>query len=306
MNFTVNRGVTTMELIEVITSKENLNRAYKKVVENKGAGGIDKMTVDELGDYIRENKESIVNSLRNRTYMPKPVRRVYIPKSNGKKRPLGIPTVLDRTIQQAIAQPISEIYEEVFSEYSYGFRPNRSCHDAIKQALEYLNDGNEWVIDIDIEQLFDKVNHDKLIQILREQVNDSTTLNLIRKYLRAGVMENVLEKATKTGVPQGVPLSVILSNIYLDKLDKELEQRGLRFTRYADDVLIFTRSEMSANRVMKSITDWLERKLFLRVNASSRMNVVNFSISKELLETKIKDSAGLLNPLSYYLSDVGI
>ena len=434
-----------MELIEVITSKENLNRAYKKVVENKGAGGIDEMTVAELGDYIRENKESIVNSLRNRTYMPKPVRRVYIPKSNGKKRPLGIPTVLDRTIQQAIAQPISEIYEEVFSEYSYGFRPNRSCHDAIKQALEYLNDGSEWVIDIDIEQFFDKVNHDKLIQILREQVNDSTTLNLIRKYLRAGVMENGLEKATKTGVPQGGPLSVILSNIYLDKLDKELEQRGLRFTRYADDVLIFTRSEMSANRVMKSITDWLERKLFLRVNATktkvvrptrskylgftflkhggewkvkptnekkkalkeklseylkrnkavarpladtvkrvneimrgwinyfrigmmkqymdefgqwlrhkirvivlkqwktpktiyrnlsylnkkykngfseeeiykvansrlgwyrrSGMNVVNFIISKELLETKIKDSAGLLNPLSYYLSDVGI
>ena len=445
MNFTVNRGVTTMELIEVITSKENLNRAYKKVVENKGAGGIDEMTVAELGDYIRENKESIVNSLRNRTYMPKPVRRVYIPKSNGKKRPLGIPTVLDRTIQQAIAQPISEIYEEVFSKYSYGFRPNRSCHDAIKQALEYLNDGSEWVIDIDIEQFFDKVNHDKLIQILREQVNDSTTLNLIRKYLRAGVMENGLEKATKTGVPQGGPLSVILSNIYLDKLDKELEQRGLRFTRYADDVLIFTRSEISAKRVMKSITDWLERKLFLRVNATktkvvrptrskylgftflkhggewkvkptnekkkalkeklseylkrnkavarplavtvkrvneivrgwinyfrigmmkqymdefgqwlrhkirvivlkqwktpktihrnlsylnkkykngfnqeeifkvansrlgwyrrSGMNVVNFIISKELLETKIKDSAGLLNPLSYYLSDVGI
>ena len=439
------RGVTTMELIEVITTKENLNRAYKKVVENKGAAGIDEMTVKELGDYIRENKDNIINSLRNRTYMPKPVRRVYIPKSNGKKRPLGIPTVLDRTIQQAIAQPISEIYESVFSEYSYGFRPGRSCHDAIKQALEYLNDNYEWVIDIDIEQFFDKVNHDKLIQILREQVNDSTTLNLIRKYLRAGVMENGLEKATKTGVPQGGPLSVVLSNIYLDKLDKELEQRGLRFTRYADDVLIFTKSEMAANRVMKSVSDWLERKLFLKVNATktkvvrptrskylgftflknggewkvkptnekkkalkaklseylkrnkavarplavtvkrvneivrgwinyfrigmmkqfmeefgqwlrhkirvvvikqwktpktiyrnlsylnrkykngfsrediykvansrlgwykrSGMNVVNFIISKELLETKIKDSAGLLNPLSYYLKDVGI
>ena len=445
MNFTVNRGVTTMKLIEEITSRENLNRAYKKVVKNKGASGIDEMTVKELGDYIRENKDSIVNSLRNRTYMPKPVRRVYIPKSNGKKRPLGIPTVLDRTIQQAIAQPISDIYEKVFSEYSYGFRPGRSCHDAIKQALEYLNDGCEWVIDIDIEQFFDKVNHDKLIQILREQINDSTTLNLIRKYLRAGVMENGLEKATKTGVPQGGPLSVILSNIYLDKLDKELEQRGLRFTRYADDVLIFTKSEMAANRVMKSISNWLERKLFLRVNANktkvvrptrskylgftflknggewkvkptsekkkalkekvteclkrnkaiarplavtikrvneivrgwinyfrigmmkqymkefgqwlrhkvrvivikqwktpktiyrnlsylnrkykngfshediykvansrlgwyrrSGMNVVNFIISKELLETKIKDSAGLLNPLTYYLSNVGI
>ena len=434
-----------MDLIEVIISKENLNRAYKKVVSNKGTSGIDEMTVKELGNYIREHKNEIISSLRNRTYMPKPVRRVYIPKSNGKKRPLGIPTVLDRTIQQAIAQPISDIYENIFSDYSYGFRPNRSCHDAIKQALIYLNQGNEWVIDIDIEQFFDKVNHDKLIQILREQVNDSTTLNLIRKYLRAGVMENGIEKATKTGVPQGGPLSVILSNIYLDKLDKELEERGLRFTRYADDVLIFTKSEKAANRVMNSITKWLEKKLFLKVNATktkvvkpirskylgftfikhggewkvrptnekkkalkdklceylkrnkaiarplavtikrvneilrgwinyfrigimknfmielgkwlrhkirvivikqwkrprtiyrnlmylnrkyrngfshddifkvansrlgwykrSSMNVVNFIISKELLETKIKDGVGLLNPLSYYLREVGI
>lgn len=221
-----------MELKEVILSKENLNRAYKKVVSNKGAGGVDKVEVEELGNYIRENKEKIMKSLENRTYMPKPVRRVYIPKANGKKRPLGIPTTLDRTIQQAIAQPLSDIYEEIFSEYSYGFRPGRSCHDAMKQALEYLNDGYEWVIDIDIERFFDKVNHDKLIQILREQVNDSWTLNLIRKYLKAGVMENGLEKATKTGVPQGGPLSVVCSNIYLDKVDKELEQRGLKFTRY--------------------------------------------------------------------------
>lgn len=155
-----------MELIEMITTKENQNRAYKKVIENKGAAGIDEMTVKELGDYIKENKDNIINSLRNRTYMPKPVRRVYILKSNGKKRPLGIPTVLDKTIQQAITQPISEIYENVFSEYSYGFRPGRSCHDAIKQSLEYLNDDYEWDIDIDIEQFFDRANYDKLIQIL--------------------------------------------------------------------------------------------------------------------------------------------
>ena len=276
-----------MDLIEVITSKENLNRAYKKVVSNKGASGIDEMTVKELENYIREHKDEIISSLRNRTYMPKPVRRVYIPKSNGKKRPLGIPTVLDRTIQQEIAQPISDIYENIFSDYSYGFRPNRSCHDAIKQALIYLNQGNEWVIDIDIEQFFDKVNHDKLIQILREQVNDSTTLNLIRKYLRAGVMEKGIEKATKTGVPQGGPLSVILSNIYLDKLDKELEERGLRFTRYADDVLIFTKSEKAANRVMNSITKWLEKKLFLKVNAT-KTKVVKPTRSKYLGFTFIK------------------
>ena len=279
-----------MELIEVILSKENLNRAYKKVTANKGSSGVDGVTTEELGDYIRENKDAIVTSIRDRTYMPKPVRRVYIPKDNGKQRPLGIPTALDRTIQQAIAQPITDIYEEIFSEYSYGFRPGRSCHDAIRQALCYLNDGYEWVVDIDIEQFFDKVNHDKLIQILREQVNDSTTLNLIRKYLKAGVMEKGLEKATITGVPQGGPLSVVCSNIYLDKLDKELEQRGLRFTRYADDVLIFTKSEMSANRVMKSICSWLERKLFLKVNAT-KTKVVRPTRSKYLGFTFLKNGS---------------
>ncbi len=208
---------------------------------------------------------------------------------------MGIPTALDRTIQQAIAQPISDIYEEIFSDYSYGFRAGRSCHDAIRQALEYLNDGYEWVVDIDIEQFFDRVNHDKLIQILREQVNDSTTLNLIRKYLKAGVMENGLEKATITGVPQGGPLSVVCSNVYLDKLDKELEHRGLRFTRYADDVLIFTKSEMAANRVMNSISDWLERKLFLKVNATKtkvvrpmRSKYLGFTFLKNGGEWKVK------------------
>ena len=284
-----------MDLMEVILTKENLNQAYKKVVANKGASGIDGITVEELGSYIRENQEAIINSIRNRTYFPKPVRRVYIPKDNGKKRPLGIPTALDRTIQQAVAQPISDIYETIFSEYSYGFRPNRSCHDAIKQGLEYLNSGYEWVIDLDIEQFFDKVNHDKLIQILREQVNDSRVLNLIRKYLRAGVMEKGIVKATKTGVPQGGPISVILSNVYLDKLDKELEQRGLHFVRYADDVLIFTKSEVAANRVMASISSWIERKLFLKVNATKskvvrpmRSKYLGFTFLKNGGEWKVK------------------
>jgi group II intron reverse transcriptase/maturase len=281
------RGVTTMELMEMILSQENLNLAYQKVKSNKGASGVDRISTEELGNYIRGNKENILSSLRNRKYIPKPVRRVYIPKANGKKRPLGIPTALDRLIQQAIAQPISDIYENIFSDYSYGFRPNRSCHDAIKQALEYLNSGYEWVIDIDIEQFFDKVNHDKLIQILREEVNESDVLNLIRKYLKAGVMEKGIVKATKTGVPQGGPLSVILSNIYLDKLDKELETRGLRFVRYADDLLIFTKSEMAANRVMQTVTKWIEKKLFLKVNAS-KSKVVRPKRSKYLGFTFLK------------------
>lgn len=299
-----------MELIDVITSKDNLNMAFKKVKANKGAGGVDGMEVEELDSYIRENKDDIIQSIRNRTYMPKPVRRVYIPKDDGKQRPLGIPTVLDRVIQQAIAQPIIEIYEEIFSDFSYGFRAERSCHDAIKQALEYLNEGYEWVIDIDIEQFFDKVNHDKLIQILREQVNDSTTLNLIRKYLKAGVMENGLEQATKTGVPQGGPLSVVLSNVYLDKLDKELEQRGLRFTRYADDAMVFTKSEMAANRVMKSITDWIERKLFLKVNATktkvvrpTRSKYLGFMFLKSGGEWKVKPTTEKKKKLKQKLSE---
>ena len=311
-NLIVERGVTAMDLMEVILTKENLNQAYKKVVANKGASGIDGVTVEELGSYIRENQETIINSLRKRTYFPKPVRRVYIPKANGKKRPLGIPTALDRTIQQAIAQPITDIYEKIFSEYSYGFRPNRSCHDAIRQALEYLNSGYEWVIDIDIEQFFDKVNHDKLIQILREQVNDSDVLNLIRKYLRAGVMEKGIIKASKTGVPQGGPISVILSNVYLDKLDKELEGRGLRFVRYADDVLIFTKSEKAANRVMASISSWIERKLFLKVNATKskvgrpmRTKYLGFTFLKNGGEWKVKPTnekkANLYQAIREYL-----
>ena len=257
-----------MELIEVILSKENLNRAYKKVVANKGASGVDGVTVEELGDYIRENREKIVTSLRNRTYIPKPVRRVYIPKDNGKKRPLGIPTALDRTIQQAIAQPISDIYEGIFSDYSYGFRAGRSCHDAIRQALEYLNDGYEWVVDIDIEQFFDKVNHDKLIQILREQVNDSTTLNLIRKYLKAGVMENGLEKATITGVPQGSVISPLLANIYLNTLDRLWEKYGLThgiLVRYADDTVIICKNKKSANHAL-NLLQYIMAKLDLKLH----------------------------------------
>lgn len=257
-----------MELIDKILSEQNFKAAIKSVKQNKGASGVDKMTVDDLEEYFSENGARIKASIKLKKYKPQPVRRVYIPKPNGKKRPLGIPTVSDRVIQQAVAQQLSIIYEPVFSEYSHGFRPNRSCHTAMKKALEYLNDGYEWIIDLDIEKYFDTVNHDKLISILREQVKNSETLHLIRSYLQAGVMEDGLVSPTEDGVPQGGPLSPILSNIYLDKFDKELESRGLHFIRYADDCNIFVKSEMAADRVMKSVVSWLERKLFLKVNVT--------------------------------------
>lgn len=286
-----------MKLIEKILSEENLNEAVKRVKTNKGACGIDKMPVGELEEYFRKHKEEIISSIMNMTYKPQPVRRVYIPKPNGKKRPLGIPTAVDRVVQQATAQVLSQIYDESFSDNSYGFRPKRNAHDAIDKVLNYLNEGCEWVIDLDIEKYFDTVNHDKLISILREKVNDKTTLHLIRSFLRAGVMENGLTSPTEIGVPQGGPLSPILSNVYLDKFDKELEERGLRFVRYADDCDIFVKSEMSANRVMKSVTSWLERKLFLKVSATktkvvrpTKSNFLGFTFWKDSIGWKCKPS----------------
>ena len=257
-----------MELIEQILSQSNLKEAICRVKINKGAPGVDKRTVDELDSYFKKHQAEIKDAIMKMKYRPQAVRRVYIPKANGKKRPLGIPTVVDRVIQQAIAQVLMKIYDPHFSEHSYGFRPGRSAHDAIEEVLEFLNVGYQWVIDLDIEKYFDTVNHDKLISILRERVNDKTTLHLIRAFLKAGVMEDGLVKPNKLGVPQGGPLSPILSNIYLDKMDKELEQRGLHFVRYADDCNIFVKSKKSANRVMKSISSWLERKLFLKVNTT--------------------------------------
>jgi group II intron reverse transcriptase/maturase len=257
-----------VELIDRILDDENIKAAIRAVQQNQGAPGIDRMPVGMLKTYFAEHGEEIKERIRAKKYQPQPVRRVYIPKANGKQRPLGIPTVVDRVIQQAVAQVLSRGYERYFSEYSHGFRANRSCHTAMEKVLEYLNEGCEWVVDLDIEKYFDTVNHDKLISILRERINDATTLHLIRSYLRAGVMEDGLFSATEEGVPQGGPLSPILSNVYLDKFDKELEARGLRFIRYADDCNIFVRSEMAANRVMASVTSWLERKLRLKVSAS--------------------------------------
>lgn len=257
-----------MELIEKILSEENLQKAIRKVKKNKGAPGVDKMTVQEVEEWFNQYKEELISKILNKQYKPMSVKRVYIPKPNGKQRPLGIPTVVDRVIQQAMLQVLSEIYEPIFSDHSYGFRLNRSAHMAMEEVLGYLNDGYEWIVDLDIEKFFDTVNHDKLISILRERVNDSRTLHLIRAYLQAGVLDKGLVRSSTIGTPQGGPISVILSNIYLDKFDKELESRNLRFARYADDCIIFVKSEMSANRVMKSVTSWLERKLFLKVSAT--------------------------------------
>ena len=280
-----------MELMEKILDEENIRKAIKAVKSNKGAPGIDKMPVEALDEFFAKNWENIKQALWNKEYKPKPVRRVYIPKANGKKRPLGIPTVTDRVIQQATAQVLMEVFDPYFSDFSYGFRPNRDCHKAVNKVLEYLNDGYEWVVDFDIEKYFDTVNHDRLISTLRERVKDDKTLHLIRTFLKAGVMEDGLNSPTVEGVPQGGPLSPILSNIYLDKLDKELESRGLHFVRYADDFDIFVKSEMAANRVMKSVSSWLERKLFLKVSAT-KTKVVRPSNSNFLGFTFWKSTEG--------------
>lgn len=257
---------TDMELLEEILTKENLNKAYKKVYQNKGTAGVDSVTVDEIAEYIKENKDRITDKIRKRKYKPQPVKRVQIPKENGKKRNLGIPTIMDRIIQQAIVQVISPIFEEQFSDNSYGFRPKRSAEQAVIKALEYLNDGYEWIVDIDLEKFFDTVNQDRLITIIGRTIKDGDVVSLIRKYLSAGVMENGVVKLTKVGMPQGGNLSPLLSNIMLNELDKELEARGLNFVRYADDCIILVRSEKAANRVLSSITKYIEKKLGLKVN----------------------------------------
>lgn len=257
---------TNMELLEKVLSKENLNKAYKQVYKNKGASGVDGVTTDELSAYIKEYKEEILWQIRNRKYKPQPVRRVYIPKENGKMRKLGIPSVIDRVLQQAIVQVLTPIYEEQFSNNSFGFRPNRSCEMAVIKVLEYFNDGYDWVVDIDLQSFFDEVNQDKLIGIIRRTVKDGNLVSLIRKFLQSGVMEKGVIQETKKGTPQGGNLSPLLSNIMLNELDKELEKRGLNFVRYADDCLIMVKSEKAANRVMESITTFITRKLGLVVN----------------------------------------
>lgn len=256
----------TNGLFERIIDRNNLNEAFKRVKANKGSHGVDGMKVDELLQYLKENGASLRQSLLEGKYKPNPVRRVEIPKSDGKKRPLGIPTAVDRVIQQAIAQVLSPIFEEKFSDNSYGFRPNRSAHQAILKCKEYMDKGYKWAVDIDLEKYFDTVNHDKLIGLVYKEVKDVRVIALIRKYLQAGVIEKGIFNTSQKGVPQGGNLSPLLSNIMLNELDKELENRGLHFCRYADDCNIYLKSKKSAFRVMASITKFIEVDLKLKVN----------------------------------------
>ena len=256
------------EMLERILSNENIERAYKKVYANKGAGGVDGVTTKELAEYMQENWGSIKEQIRTRTYKPQPVLRVEIPKPNGGVRKLGIPTVMDRVIEQAITQVITPMFEPSFHENSYGFRPNRRCEQAIVRLLELFNDGFVWVVDIDLEKFFDNVPQDMLMSYVGRVIHDGDTESLIRKYLKAGVMNQGEYEPTDVGTPQGGNLSPLLSNIMLNELDYELDHRHLNFVRYADDVVIVLKSKAAATRVMYSVTSWIERKLGLKVNAT--------------------------------------
>ena len=253
-------------LLEQILSPANLNAAYKRVKQNKGAGGIDEMEVESLKDYLIKEKEALIASILDGKYRPNPVRRVEIPKENGKKRQLGIPTVVDRVIQQAITQVLSPIYEKQFSKSSYGFRPKRSAHQALRQCQQYITEGYKYAVDMDLEKFFDTVNQSKLVEVLSRTIKDGRVISLIHRYLQAGVVVANKFEQTAVGVPQGGPLSPLLSNIMLNELDKELERRGHRFVRYADDLLILCKSKRAAARTMENLVPYIEKKLFLKVN----------------------------------------
>lgn len=262
-----NGNALTDETMNFIAYYGNMENAFKKVASNKGSAGVDGMKCEELVHYFHCNWQEICESLRNRTYEPTPVLRVEIPKDNGKMRSLGIPTVVDRGVQMAVAKVLERIYEPMFSDNSYGFRPGRSAHDALKKCLEYANDGYEWVVDIDLEKYFDTVPQSKLLEMVSRTIKDGSVISLIYKFMKAGVvMQDGVVTHSDVGIPQGGCLSPLLANIMLDECDKELERRGLRFVRYADDMMIFARSERSAKRIMESITRFIEGELKLNVN----------------------------------------
>ena len=257
----------TDSLMEQILHKDNLNKAYKKVKSNKGAEGVDGMSVDELLGFLKDNQKQLIQQIKEGKYKPNPVRRVEIPKeTKGEFRKLGVPTVVDRVFQQAITQVLSPIYEKQFSKNSFGFRPNRGAHNALKQCQTNVNDGYVYVVDMDLEKFFDTVCQSKLIEVLSRTIKDGRVISLIHKYLNAGVISRGRFEKTEVGMPQGGPLSPLLSNIMLNELDKELTHRGHRFVRYADDCMIFCKSKKSAERTLNNIVPYIEEKLFLKIN----------------------------------------
>src|SRR6201987_5733738 len=263
------RPANARRIMEDVCERANLKEALRQVRSNKGSAGVDRMTVDQLGDYLKQHWPAIREQLLNGTYEPKPVRRVEIPKPDGGGvHKLGIPTVLDRFVQQAVMQVLQRQWDPTFSQHSYGFRPERSAHQAVAQAQRYIVAGYRWVVDLDLEKFFDRVNHDKLVGQIAKRVEDKQLLKLIRAFLNAGVMENGLVSPSVEGTPQGGPLSPLLSNLVLDELDRELERRGHRFVRYADDCNIYVRSERAGQRVMESIRHFITYKLKLKVNES--------------------------------------
>ena len=272
----------TDNLMEQILHKDNLNKAYKKVKSNKGAGEVDGMSVDELLGFLRDNQKQLIQQIKDGKYKPNPVRRVEIPKeTKGEFKKLGVPTVVDRVFQQAITQVLSPIYEKQFSENSFGFRPNRGAHDALKQCQTNVNDGYVYVVDMDLEKFFDTVSQSKLIEVLSRTIKDGRVISLIHKYLNAGVISRGMFEKTAVGMPQGGPLSPLLSDIMLNEMDKELTRRGHRFVRYADDCMIFCKSRKSAERTLENIVPYIEGKLFLKVNRT-KTSVAHISKVKYL------------------------
>ncbi|MFD0698751.1 group II intron reverse transcriptase/maturase [Paenibacillus sp. GCM10027628] len=298
-------------MMEQLLSRENLLSALHRVEENKGSHGVDGMSVKTLRDHIKQNWQTIRESIENGTYEPSPVRRVEIPKPNGGTRLLGIPTVTDRFIQQAITQILTPLFDLEFSEYSYGFRPSRRGHDAVRKARTYMQEGYRIVVDLDLEKFFDRVNHDRLMAKLAERVTDKMLLKLIRKYLQSGVLINGLVKPTEEGAPQGGPLSPLLSNIVLDELDKELEKRNLRFVRYADDCNIYVKTWKAGKRVKESVTQFIEKKLKLKVNQTKsavdrpwKRKFLGFTFSWDKAEPKVKISKPSLQKVKARIREI--
>ena len=265
-------------LLEKVLDRDNLNRAYKRVKANKGASGVDGMSINEALVWLKENGDELLEKIRNGKYKPSPVRRVEIPKDNGGVRKLGIPTVIDRIIQQAIAQVLNPIYEPKFSDGSYGYRPNRSAKDAILKVKEYAEEGYKYAVCLDLSKYFDTLNHELLMNMLRQDIKDKMLIELIKGYLKSGAMENGIVMRTEEGSPQGGNLSPLLANIYLDKFDKEFESRGVKVIRYADDIILLAKSIRAAERLLGTSTQYLEKKLKLKVNTEKSRAVSVYSI----------------------------